>query len=73
MPSNDECIFYKRTAHGVRCILMSPDDWRQRKQKLLDFCNRGGRGCPIMAVYLRVSSNNINRRKITGKSMKEIF
>ncbi|RLE81292.1 MAG: hypothetical protein DRJ51_01650 [Thermoprotei archaeon] len=62
MTSNNNCIFYRRTFHGTRCILLSPEDWRARRQKLLDFCTSGGRGCPVMMSYLRISINNNRKR-----------
>lgn len=47
------CIFYKRTADGDRCVLMPPEDWRQVKQRYLQYCLNQGKGCP---VYERVAS-----------------
>ena len=42
------CIFLKRTYFGVRCILMSPEEWRKLKRngKTLK-CLTGGNNCPI--------------------------
>jgi len=44
-----ECIFYRDTRAGRRCVLMSPEDWRYRRARLLAYCVSGGRGCPVKA------------------------
>jgi hypothetical protein len=45
-----ECIFYKLTATGYRCVLMGPDNWKTLSDRYLHWCKSGGAGCPVLAA-----------------------
>jgi len=45
------CLFYRSTAMGKRCVLMPPEEWRMRRDKLLPLCKHEGRGCPQLLKY----------------------
>jgi len=52
-----KCPFYASTAHGWRCILMSPEDWRSLSSNgRSPPCLEGGSGCPIRARLGRANN-----------------
>jgi len=67
MPPDRTCIFYKRTFNGKRCLLLSIEDWRRRRDRLLAYCQAGGKGCPIYSAYVRILTNNSNNAIIKRK------
>jgi len=47
------CLFLRRTYYGVRCVLMSPEDWRRLRNNGKHLpCWRGGNGCNLKARIL---------------------
>lgn len=60
MPSEgQECIFYKLTAAGYRCVLMGPEDWRALSERYMQRCKSGGAGCPVLsALEGKLASNS---------------
>uniref|UniRef100_A0A7J3X4X1 Uncharacterized protein n=1 Tax=Thermofilum pendens TaxID=2269 RepID=A0A7J3X4X1_THEPE len=49
-PEVQECIFYKLTAAGYRCVLMGPEDWKALSERYLQRCKSSGAGCPVLAA-----------------------
>lgn len=49
--SERTCKFYVNTALGRRCILMSVEDWRRRRAKLMVYCEGRANGCPVLKSY----------------------
>ena len=54
MTLSQKCIFLQQTRDGERCIFLPPEEWRIRREKLLSYCTRGGRNCPILAQYYSI-------------------
>ncbi|RLE56641.1 MAG: hypothetical protein DRJ40_05180 [Thermoprotei archaeon] len=52
MVENSSCPYYCETRDGRRCIFLSPEEWRIRHEKLLNYCRNGGKGCCILARVL---------------------
>ncbi|RLE89265.1 MAG: metal-binding protein [Thermoprotei archaeon] len=46
-------MFYVRTSKGQRCALLNSENWKLRRDRLIGYCNNGGRGCTILANYLK--------------------
>ncbi len=53
-----KCIFLQSTRDGERCIFLPPEEWRVRKDKLIQYCNKGGRNCPILAQYYALTKSS---------------
>ena len=53
---NSECVFYRLTNLGRRCVLMSVEDWKRLNARYIAFCKNRGSGCPILARVNRVNS-----------------
>ena len=49
------CPFLRRTYYGVRCVLMSPEDWKSLKRNGNHLpCWEGGNGCNVRMRVLGV-------------------
>ncbi len=49
------CIFLRRTYYGLRCVLMSPEDWRRLRSNGSRLpCWEGGNSCPLKMRVLGV-------------------
>jgi len=49
------CIFLRRTYYGLRCVLMSPEDWRRLRNNGSRLpCWEGGNSCPLKIRVLGV-------------------
>ena len=65
---NNKCIFFRETARGTRCILQSPEDWYRLKDRLIEYCMNGGKGCPYLGRYMRVKEKMRKSRVKYGSS-----
>ncbi|RLE92081.1 MAG: metal-binding protein [Thermoprotei archaeon] len=48
----------------MRCIFLSPEDWRKTRNKLLAYCENKGSGCPILRQYYNRGRGNIRFKRI---------
>jgi len=68
VPERNKCKFYRYTALGARCVLLSPEEWRKRKDALKRFCMSKGRGCSVLMLYLRKNfKNDISKKSLDGR------
>ncbi|MHB9303184.1 hypothetical protein [Thermofilum pendens] len=52
------CKYYVHTARGQRCAFIGVREWRLTSEKYLEFCKKGGAGCPVLAsINARVASH----------------
>ncbi|MEM1508743.1 MAG: hypothetical protein QW291_06355 [Thermofilaceae archaeon] len=58
MDEERECMYYKYTGNGTRCVFMPPEEWRLRHHSLKDYCARRGNGCPVLARILANASGS---------------
>lgn len=66
-----ECPYYCLTSTGVRCVFLSPEEWRMRQHALRDYCTRGGSGCTVrMHVLMRASHGRFLNRVENGSSVE---
>ncbi len=57
------CKFFQSTSSGRRCVFLSPEEWRLRKDKLISYCSNGGGGCPLLARYMAMASRLASERR----------
>lgn len=50
-----KCTFYRKTADGYRCVLVSLEDWSKVKERKLEYCLEIGR-CPLATRILKLSA-----------------
>jgi len=72
--NGEKCLYYRYTGNGgARCTLLSPEDWKKRCHSLMDYCYRGGKGCPILARLLSKSCQEEFLSNHRVKEEKKLF